>query len=77
MFTYITKIPKSTGENIPVFPRSKKNYPLLLVLLLEIYSIAQILLIIDYKSLISIMLIISEDILFKHATANNVQYGSM
>ena len=24
MFTYITKIPKSTGENIPVFPRSKK-----------------------------------------------------
>ena len=33
-------------------------------------------LIIDYKSVISIMLIIPEDILFKHVTANNVQYGS-
>ena len=36
-------------------------------------SILKILLIIDYKSVISIMLIIPEDILFKHATANNVQ----
>ena len=39
-------------------------------------SILKILLIIDYKSVISIMLIIPEDILFKHATANNVQYAS-
>ena len=39
-------------------------------------SILKILLIIDYKSVISIMLIIPEDILFKYATANNVQYGS-
>ena len=36
-------------------------------------SIWKILLIIDYKSVISIMLIIPEDILFKHTTANNVQ----
>ena len=36
----------------------------------------KILLIIDYNSVILIMLIIPEDILFKHATANNVQYGS-
>ena len=39
-------------------------------------SILTILLIIDYNSVISIMLIIPEDILFKHVTANNVQYGS-
>ena len=34
------------------------------------------LLIIDYTSVMSIMLIIPEDILFKHVTASNVQYGS-
>ena len=39
-------------------------------------SIRKILLIIDYKSVILIMLIIPEDILFKHVTAGNVQYGS-
>ena len=39
-------------------------------------SILKILLIINYKSVISIMLIIPEDILFKHATVNNVQYVS-
>ena len=39
-------------------------------------SILKNLLIIDYKSVISIMLIISEDILFKHVTANNIRYGS-
>ena len=33
-----------------------------------------ILLIIDYKYVLSIMLIITEDILFKHATVNNAQY---
>ena len=38
--------------------------------------IMKILLIIDFKSVISIMLIIPKDILFKHETANNVQYGS-
>ena len=38
--------------------------------------ILKILLIIDYKSVISIMLIIPEDVLFKHATANNAQYVS-
>ena len=38
--------------------------------------ILKILLIIDFKSVISIMLITPEDILFMHATANNVQYGS-
>ena len=38
------------------------------------HSILQILLIIDCKSVMSIMLIIPKDILFKHATANNVQY---
>ena len=39
-------------------------------------SILKILLIIDYKSMILIMLIIQEDILFKHVTASNVRYGS-
>ena len=39
-------------------------------------SILKMFLIIDYKSVISIMLIIPKDILFKHATVNNVQYGS-
>ena len=39
-------------------------------------SILKILLIIDYKSVISIMLIIPKGILFKHATVNNVHYGS-
>ena len=39
-------------------------------------SILKILLIIDYKSVISIMLIIPKDILFKHVTANSVQYGT-
>ena len=39
-------------------------------------SILKILLIIDYNSVILIMLIIPEDILFKHVTANDVQYGS-
>ena len=34
-------------------------------------SILKILLIIDYKSVISIMLIIPEDILFMHVTASN------
>ena len=37
-----------------------------------IHSILKILLIIDYKSVISIMLIIPEDLFFKHETANNV-----
>ena len=37
-------------------------------------SIIKILLIIDCKSVVSIMLIIPKDILFKHAAANNVQY---
>ena len=32
-------------------------------------------LIIDCESVISVMVIISKEILFKHATANNVQYG--
>ena len=32
--------------------------------------------IVDSKSVILIILIIPKDILFKHATANNVQYGS-
>ena len=36
------------------------------------HLILKILLLIDYKSVISIMLIIPEDIFFKHATANNV-----
>ena len=36
----------------------------------------KILLIIDYKSKVSIILIIPEDILFKHVMANNVQYRS-
>ena len=39
-------------------------------------SILKILLIIDYKSVISIMLIIPEDILFKHVISSNVQYVS-
>ena len=39
-------------------------------------SILKILLIIDSKSVISIMLIIPKDIVFKHATANDVQCGS-
>ena len=40
-------------------------------------SILKILLIIYiYKSVISIMLIIPEDILFKHVIANNIQYVS-
>ena len=39
-------------------------------------SILKILLIIDYNSVILIMLIIPEAILFKNVMANNVQYGS-
>ena len=38
--------------------------------------ILKILLIIDCKSVISIMLIIPKEILFKHVTATNVQYGT-
>ena len=41
-----------------------------------INRLIDILLIINYKSVISIMLLIPEDILFKHVTANNLQYGS-
>ena len=36
------------------------------------HSVSKLLMIIDCNSVISIMLIIPEDILFKHATANNV-----
>ena len=39
-----------------------------------IQSILKIILIIDSKSVILIILIIPKYILFKHATANNIQY---
>ena len=39
-------------------------------------SILKILIIINCKFVISIMLIIPEDIHFKHVSANNVKYGS-
>ena len=38
--------------------------------------VLKILLIIDCKFVISIILIIAKDINFKHAAANNEQYGS-
>ena len=38
----------------------------------RLINLLKIFLIIEYKSVILIMLIIPEDILFKHATANNV-----
>ena len=47
-----------------------------LIDLLINHWILKILLIIDCKSVISIMLIILKDILFNHVTANNVQYIS-